>query len=915
MLPSGPNRDAILMNARATYRLQLRDGMDFARAQLLAPYLAKLGVSHLYVSPILRAVPASTHGYDGAAYDEIEPSLGGANGFRNMARAYGAKGIGVIADFVPNHMGASPFNPWWCDVLEWGAESPKANYFDIDWSAPKLLIPILGEPYGRVLDKGQFGLNFDPQSGGLNLEVYGMRLPLSPPTYTNVLSRAGSNFDDLTNRFAIATPETAPELKSELAARAEESGQADILSAVLLTMTADHNAMHALHEAQVWRLAYWRAARETLTYRRFFEVADLVGVRMEQPSVFDETHRMILELAAEGAIEGLRLDHVDGLADPLAYFRKLRESLGEDRPFIILVEKILEGFETLRSDWPVQGTTGYEFIRALSGLLTDPDGEVPLTEAYLAFTGALVDYVALLATAKRHIFVRNLAGELDILTGLAHQLAQADLNTRDYGRDTLRRAIIELGVALPVYRTYVDVDGPRAQDEVLIGEAEAAAKDTREVEDDGAIDFVARIWRLDLPEPSSRAEALTFVTRLQQTTGPLMAKAVEDTLFYRYNRLIALCEVGGAPEEFGAPVERFHEAMAARRADQPFGLLATATHDTKRGEDARARLYALSQHAQDWRGNVERWAAQNEHLLLTMEESRAPSANDEWMFYQALAGAWPFNLDAEDVEGLGGLADRMADFMRKAIREAKVRTSWTDPDPTYEEAIDNFVRGALDPARSPAFLADFKAAQAPLEVAGALNSLSQTLLKLTAPGVPDLYQGAELWDLSLVDPDNRRPVDFDLRRSLLDADAAREPGELLRDWRSGAIKLSIVLKALAVRSMHPALFTTGDYKPLAVAGTQAAHAVAFVRSASSQTAITIAPIRAETLLAGCETPRVPPGVWGDTHVTPDAAYMGKTWRNALTGTTVSALDGRLHLAAALRSFPVALLISDEVTTA
>jgi (1->4)-alpha-D-glucan 1-alpha-D-glucosylmutase len=897
------------MSERATYRLQFRDGMDFARAKTLAPYLAKLGISHLYMSPILRALPGSTHGYDGASYDEIEPKLGGEDGFRDMANAFRAEGLGLIADFVPNHMGASPFNPWWRDVLEWGADSPHASYFDIDWTASKLLIPVLAEPYGRALDKGSFGLHFDTEDGGLSLSVNDMKLPLSPPTYANVLARVGDDFEDLTNRFAIATPETAQELKAELAARVREAGQIDTLSAALRDMAADHEAMHALHEAQVWRLAYWRAARETLTYRRFFEVADLVGVRMEQPSVFEETHRLMLALAEGGVIDGLRLDHVDGLADPLAYFRKLREATGEERPFIVLVEKILEGSESLRSDWPVQGTTGYEFIRALGSVMTYPEGEAPLTAAYDSFAGETADYETLVTATKRHIFIRNLAGELDVLTGLAHQMAQAELATRDYGRDTLRRAVIELGASLPVYRTYVDVDGPRPEDEALIARAETAAKSTREVEDDGAIDFIARIWRLDLPDPAARAEALTFVTRLQQTTGPLMAKAVEDTLFYRYNRLIALNEVGGSPDEFGAAPARFHGDMAARRLHQPFGLVPTSTHDTKRGEDARARLYVLSERPEAWSACVAKWSVMNEALLVKTDDDRAPSANDEWMFYQALAGAWPFAFDTTDHGALAVLADRMAAFMLKAIKEAKVRTSWTGPDEPYEEAVEAFVRGALDPARSRAFLEDFSAAQGPLEVAGALNSLSQTLLKLTAPGVPDIYQGGELWDLSLVDPDNRRPVDFDARRQLLDGHASRDAADLVADWRSGAIKLSIVAKALHLRAEQPSLFTTGDYTPLIVNGARGQNILAFLRSYATHAAIAIVPLRASALLKGSDRPLVPASAWGDTHLMLDADHAGRQWRNVLTGETVSTADGRVNIAEALKTFPVALLVA------
>jgi (1->4)-alpha-D-glucan 1-alpha-D-glucosylmutase len=895
------------MTALATYRLQFRKGMDFARTSTLAPYLAKLGASHLYASPVLRALPGSTHGYDIARYDQIEPSLGGEDGFRAMVEAFRANGVGVVLDFVPNHMGASPFNPWWRDILEWGAASAHANHFDIDWSAPKLLIPVLPEPYGLALGKGSFGLNFDTESRGINFTVSGMKLPLSPPTYASVLSRAGTEFEDLTNRFASTTPETAEALKAELAARTEDKAQHETLRAALLDTAADRDAIHALHEAQAWRLAYWRAARETLTYRRFFEVADLVGVRMEQPSVFEETHRLMVELAGESLIDGLRLDHVDGLADPLAYFRKLREVTGDTRPFILLVEKILEGNENLRPDWPVQGTTGYEFIRSLGSVLTSPAGEDALTAAYQDFTGEAEGYETLLAATKRHIFVRNLAGELDVLTGLAFQLAQADLATRDYGRDTLRRAIIELGTSLPVYRTYVDVDGPRPEDETLIAFARDTAKSTREVEDEGAIDFIARIWRLDLPDPAARAEALTFVTRLQQTTGPLMAKAVEDTLFYRYNRLIALNEVGGSPEDFGASIEHFHEEMAARRARQPAGLLATSTHDTKRGEDSRARLYALSEMPEDWARHVSCWSAMNASLIAETDADRAPTANDEWLFYQALAGAWPFGLDVADKAAMAALADRMAGFMAKAIKEAKVRTSWTRPDQVYEAAVDAFVRGALDPARSRGFLYDFARAQAPLEVAGALNSLAQTLIKLTAPGVPDIYQGAELWDLSLVDPDNRRPVDFDARRQLADSDASRDATDLLADWRSGAIKLSIVLKALQVRREQPSLFTTGNYTPLAVNGAHAGRILAFLRSDGAPAAITIVPVRSRALLGDSDRPMVPPVSWGDTVVTLPLEQAGRQWRNIVTGQMVSATDGSLSVTEALDRFPVALL--------
>jgi (1->4)-alpha-D-glucan 1-alpha-D-glucosylmutase len=890
----------------ATYRLQFRNGMDFKRAVGVAPYLAKLGVSHLYASPIHTALPGSTHGYDVARYDEIEPGLGGEAGFRAMVEALAREGIGVILDFVPNHMGASPFNPWWRDVLEWGAQSARASYFDIDWSASKLLIPVLGEPYGAVLEKGGFGLDFDAASGGINFTASDLKLPLGPPSYAGVLARAKNSFEDLANRFAIATPETADALKTDLAERARDKSQLAALLAALAETVADRDALHALHEAQSWRLAYWRAARETLTYRRFFEVADLVGVRIEQPSVFEETHRTATELCDEGLIEGLRLDHVDGLADPFGYFVRLREAVGPNKT--LLVEKILGAAEQLRSEWPVQGTTGYEFIRGLGGLLTSPDGEAALDAAYRDFVGETAEYEALLAATKRHLLVRNLAGELDVLTGLAANLAQADLATRDFGRDTLRRAIIELAASLPVYRTYVGVEGPSPEDKELIALAEAKAKSTREVEDEGAIDFIAGIWRLALEDPAARAEALTFVTRLQQTTGPLMAKAVEDTLFYRYNRLIALNEVGGSPDAFGCEIAHFHEEMRTRCERQPYGLLTTSTHDTKRGEDGRARIYAVSEAPEDWAKSVATWAELNAALRSGDGANPMPSANDEWMFYQALAGAWPLDFDFGDADAMKKLADRMAAYMLKAIREAKVRTSWTAPDLAYEQAVEAFVHGALDAARSRLFLEDFTREIEKLAVAGALNSLTQTLLKLTAPGVPDIYQGAELWDLSLVDPDNRRPVDFNAREEM--TGSRRSLADLLDDWRSGAPKFALVQKVLSARHSCPRLFTEGEYLPVEASGPKAENVLAFLRRDGQRAALSVVPIRARTLLEETGLPRVSAAAWGDTGISLPADYGGPVWRNLLTDETARAEDGRMKIADALGGFPVALLIAD-----
>ncbi|MFD0986618.1 malto-oligosyltrehalose synthase [Methyloligella solikamskensis] len=901
----------------ATYRLQFREGVGFKEAADLAPYLRRLGISHLYASPIFEAVPGSTHGYDTANYNRIEASLGGREGLEEMVAALKKHGLQLILDFVPNHMGASPFNSWWCDVLEWGEQSPYAHHFDIDWSAPKLLIPALGEPYGLSLANGAFGIDLDAASGGLNFTAPGHELPMTPQSYATILTQIeDGSLEDLANRFAIATPETTAELKTELRDRLQDDAARAKLETALDAIVADRELMHQLHEAQVWRLAFWRAARETLTYRRFFEVTDLVGVRMEQPSVFEESHRLILDLVGKNLIQGIRLDHIDGLSDPLAYFLKLQEAVteatNEAEPYLLLIEKILGQGETLRRNWPVAGTTGYEFIRSLAGLFTDPNGESAMTAAYHDFIGEQLDYETLLLRAKRHIFVRNLAGELDVLSGLAAKLAAADLVTRDFGRDTLRRAIIELAVALPVYRTYVDVEGPSAEDEMLIADATAVAKASREVEDDLAIDFIAQIWRLDLEDPAARAEALTFATRFQQTTGPLMAKALEDTLFYRYNRLIALNEVGGEPDVFGAPIESFHDEMDGRLIRQRQGLSTTSTHDTKRGEDARTRLYSLSEAPENWSDCVRRWSEMNQSAL-TLDEAgeRTPSVEDEWLFYQSLAGAWPFGLSFEDRDAMQSLSDRMTAFMLKAIREAKVRTSWTGQDQPYEEAVERFVCEVLDPDKASDFLDDFSRAHEEIALAGGLYSLSQTLIKLTAPGVPDVYRGSELWELSLVDPDNRRPVDFaKLEEMLSGLEGDSDPADLLESWRSGVIKLSLLEKGLRHREDYPALFETGDYTPVHLTGARSAHAVAYLRSDETCGLIAIAPIRARALLEGQETPIVSSEKWEDTAISLPGDWASKSWRNLLTGETMTAIDNKMHLSEVLKNFPVALLASE-----
>jgi (1->4)-alpha-D-glucan 1-alpha-D-glucosylmutase len=895
----------------ATYRLQFRSGMTFERAGRLAPYLARLGISHVYASPLFEAAPGSTHGYDVVDVTKLAAELGGDDAFMSMVAALKQAGLGLILDFVPNHMGASTSNPWWFDVLEWGSASRYAQHFDIDWSAPKLIAPVLGANYGEELAKGAFRLSFDAEGGSLCLCYGAVKLPLAPRTYGQIFSRiSGDKFAELARRFIVVAPEDATTLKRELAEAASDPAIRSAIETAAAEIGADHDAIHALHEAQIWRLAFWRAARETLTYRRFFEISDLVGLRVERSGVFEDVHARLLELVKQGAVEGVRLDHIDGLADPKSYLERLQTAIGGAEPFYLLVEKILGPGEDLRSDWAVAGTTGYEFIRSLAGLLVDSGGETAMTQAYDRFLGEVGDYHALVRSNKRRILTRNLAGELDVLKDMAGAIAARDPMTRDFGADTLRRAMIELVAALPVYRTYVNVAGASQADRDILSQAVEAAKATREVEDDGALNFLMRVLLLDLAAPEDQAAALEFATRFQQTTGPIMAKSLEDTVFYRYSRLIGLNEVGGEPDEFGTPPGQFHEDMARRLARQPLGLSATSTHDTKRGEDARARLYVLSEMPEEWTAAVGRWAELNAPLRGSVPDDVAPHPETEWLFYQALLGAWPLGLNADDAGGMAALAGRMTQFMMKAVREAKAYTSWTSQDADYERAVEQFVQRALDPEAAAAFLHDFQTAIQPILVAGALNGLAQTLLKLAAPGVPDIYQGAELWDFSLVDPDNRRPIDFVAHQAALERVAEVDPSALVADWKSGAIKLRVVESGLEARAKMPELFAKGSYLPLTAEGPGAKHVVAFARCHGPHAVIAVAPRLPLSMLLGRPAPHVPEEVWRDTLITLPDEHAGRSWRNLFGGSDL--LSGpRLRIGDALRSFPVALLSSRQ----
>ncbi|WP_102960186.1 malto-oligosyltrehalose synthase [Mangrovicella endophytica] len=897
----------------ATYRLQFRQGMTFETAQELAPYLKRFGVSHLYASPVFPASQGSTHGYDVTDYNSFDELLGGQAGFTAMSDALAGQDLGLMLDFVPNHMGVAPQNAWWEDVLRWGSESRYSETFDIAWEAGKILVPILGKPYGDALADGDLSVKLDLERCRLRFDSAGYELPIDPRTYGHVFGLVEHDERErLVRRFSVATPAEHEELTERFAEHLDDDSFRSALEAAVETINADRAALHALHEAQAWRLAWWRTAREKLSYRRFFEIADLIGVRQELRRVFSQSHAMMIRLARERRIDGIRIDHVDGLADPKAYLEQLRrafQSVRRDPP--IYVEKILTGEERFRRSWNIQGTTGYEFISALSTLYVDHDKEEGMTAAYADFRGREESLRSMIVKQKRTIFLRNLAGELAYLTREAVAVASRGLSSRDFGNDTIARSIVEVVAALPVYRTYVGVEGVPDEDVAIIDDAVALATSGREVEADEPIQFIGKLLKLEFEDGQDVAGALNFTRRFQQTTGAVMAKAVEDTVFYQYNRLIALNEVGGEPDHYGGTVEDFHEAMAIRCEDQPEGLLATSTHDTKRGEDARARLYTLSEAPERWAGLVAGFAEALSAYRVTIGEDRvSPDPATEWGFYQSLLGVLPADFDPADAAARESLAERLKTFMEKAVREAKVRTSWTAPDAAYETALAGFVEAALDEKKSGAFLKEFWTKAQGFVAAGALTSLSQTVVKLAAPGIPDIYQGSEFYDFSLVDPDNRRAIDFDARAVTLEDGLSA--AEALAHWRDGRVKAKVMVAGLAARAEVPTLFTAGRYVPLEVTGAMARHVVAFARiGADGAAAVVVAPRLCLQLLDGSETPAVPAARWGDTAVRLPKELAGADFTDVLVGRDVGSAGGggEIRLSTLLTDLPVAFLMT------
>jgi (1->4)-alpha-D-glucan 1-alpha-D-glucosylmutase len=813
---------------RATYRLQLNSRFTFDDAAAIVPYLRDLGISHVYASPFLKARSGSSHGYDIVDHNALNPELGGEAGFLRMSDALRGAGLGLILDFVPNHTGVGHAdNAWWLDVLEWGPKSPYARSFDIDWDAlphrrqPGVLLPILGKPYGEALRDGELTLKYDAAAGSFAVWYFGHKLPVSPPGYSEILrqvvttaradaSEAGRALRALADsQHGPHAPDRreAPAFKERLAAiPGAEAIVTRGLAAYATSTSHGLAALHRLLERQHYRPAFWRIAFSAINYRRFFDVNDLAGIRMEDPATFQASHVLISRLISESRLQGIRLDHIDGLRDPMQYTRRLSRlarQLGHPELYIV-VEKILEGGETLPRFPGVAGTTGYEWLNAIMHLMLDGDGLPSLTDLWRQISGERRPFRAIVDDSKSTVLTTMLASEFTVLTNALARIAAGHFSTRDYTRDRLRAALDLYVREFPVYRTYVTGTGPSPTDRAIIeGTIDRARRRWRGPDPD-IFEFLRGVITLDLAKDAgySAPRVRAFALKLQQFTGPLMAKALEDTAFYRDSRLIALNEVGGSPDAGSLSVDDFHVLMQRRQETAPHGLTATATHDTKRGEDTRARILMLSALAPQWATAVAQWRTINANAVTMRNGKRIPSDAHEYMLYQTLLGTWPVSSAPDDT-----YCERIVAYARKAAREGKQETSWTNPDAVYEDGLEAFVRKILSPAHAD-FIDSMSAFAADTARLGAAASLSQLVLKATLPGVPDFYQGTELWDFSLVDPDNRRPVDFVKRQTLL-----RE--ETDTDWRSETFKFHTTCRLLALRKQFPETFESGAYRPIA----------------------------------------------------------------------------------------------------
>ena len=877
----------------ATYRLQLQPGFGFDQARALVPYLVKLGVSHIYTSPCLQAASGSTHGYDVVNPAQVNQGLGGVEAHARFCQTLEQRKLSHMLDLVPNHMAiAGRQNPWWWDVLENGPSSRYAIYFDVDWDTSperwpnKVLLPVLGGQYGRVLEGGELRLERNENVFTLHYQEH--VFPVDPSSLPELLARAAEDCGSellqfiadsyarlprptVTDRRLVERRHHHKAVLEKLLARLlqEEPHSIASIDTEVAEMNNDPDALDALVDSQNYRLAFSRTAGRDIGYRRFFDISSLVGLRVEEEEVFYATHTLPIAWVKEGLLHGLRIDHPDGLRDPAQYFHRLREACPEAW---IVAEKIISPTERLPRDWPIEGTTGYDFLNIVNGLFVDPTGEEPLTRLHTDFTGEIDDFPALVYICKRQVLTELLASDLNRFTALFIDICEQHRRYRDYTRHELHEALREVASCFPVYRTYVQASrGVVSEaDARYIKEAIDRAMAKRPELDPELFRFLEDLLLLRISGPLEGELAMRF----QQLTGPAMAKGVEDTALYRFNRLASLNEVGGEPGRFGTTVADFHQFCCEAQAQHPLSLLATSTHDTKRSEDVRARLALLSEIPEQWTCVVNQWAKHNERYRV----DDIPDRNTEYLFYQVVVGAWPIDLQ------------RITAYMEKAVCEAKVHTSWNQRNDAYEQRVREFVQCTVNDQEFCASLEQFVSS---LVAPGRINSLAQTLIKVTAPGVPDIYQGTEIWDFSLVDPDNRRPVDFSHRASLLEQLEGASPEDVLAHSDQGLPKLWVVYHALQLRRKWPAWFGPGgSYHPLTASGAKADHVIAFMRG---ERAVTVVP----RLVLGLG------GDWGETSI----GLRHGHWRNVLTG---DRMEGSMfRLSEMLQRFPVALLSAEE----
>jgi (1->4)-alpha-D-glucan 1-alpha-D-glucosylmutase len=934
-----------------TYRLQFNRQFRFVDAREITPYLYELGVSDAYASPYFQARAESLHGYDITDHNKLNAAIGSRSEYDAWIAALHKHEMGQVVDFVPNHMGiAEPLNQWWMDVLENGPSSKYAPYFDIDWHPlksdlhDKVLLPILGDQYGRVLERGELQMHFE--AGAFYLRYHEHELPIAPGTYRYILELARENLTEFKDEEFYAEfqsiltaleylpkrNETDPKriaertrekeiIKRRLERRCQEEPRVQKAIEKALAQingrAGDPRSFDKLDEllnAQSYRLAFWRVAAEEINYRRFFDVNDLAAIRMEVPEVFAATHKLLVDLVLNGAVTGLRIDHPDGLYLPLEYFEKLQrrcaKALGiplpkDGRAIYMIVEKILTGHETLPKEWPVHGTTGYDFANQVTQLLVDESAEAAITKSFRWFVGHSQHFGHLVYAKKRQVMRLALANDVNVLGSMVDRLSEQNRWYRDFTLQALGRAVRETIACFPVYRTYLAPDRPVTdEDRQVVERAINAAKRRNPGIEESVFNFLRDVllfrFPANLDEEARKAHA-HFVLKFQQATGPVMAKGLEDTVFYIFNRLAALNEVGAEPQQFGIGIDEFHRRNQDRHRDWPASLLATSTHDTKRSEDVRARMVAISEIPQVWRRSIQRWRFVNRRWKKEINDTSAPDSNEEYLLYQTLLGTWPVNArgEAEQVAS-PEYVERIQAYMKKALNEAKLNTSWIQPNEEWLAAMRDFVGNILGPSSKNKFLPTFYPVVEEIARFGAINSLSQALLKLASPGVPDIYQGNELWNFSLVDPDNRRPVDYEGRREKLAAIKNAKPEELWQNWPDGRIKMFLTQRLLRFRREHVDLFRRGNYLPIAASGPFADCCVCFGREFEGKWIVVMAPRLASRV-------GFPPigECWKDTVVDlPEPLTLDKT-RDLFTGGEVSFNGRRLNVSEAMSILPFA----------